>query len=128
MGINSRSLSGQQACGWPAMGSNETGGDVNMTASLKSTKKTPRQQPVAASKAAPAKVQTNPRGTSMKRAATGRKANGAAISDAQRRNYIEVAAYYIAERRGFHGDSTLEDWAQAEREVDRMLRENRLNS
>ena len=101
---------------------------MHMTASLKSTKKTSRQQPVAASKSAPAKAQTNPRGTSVKRAATGRKANSSAISDAQRRNYIEVAAYYIAERRGFHGDSTLEDWAQAEREVDQMLKDSRLSS
>lgn len=49
------------------------------------------------------------------------------LSDEQRRNYIEVAAYYIAERRGFFGTSALEDWAQAEVEVNRMLREGKLN-
>jgi len=49
------------------------------------------------------------------------------VSEEQRRNYIEVAAYYIAERRGFFGASALEDWAQAEAEVDRMLREGKLN-
>ena len=48
-------------------------------------------------------------------------------SEEQRRNYIEVAAYYIAERRGFFGASALEDWTQAEAEVDRMLREGKLN-
>ena len=49
------------------------------------------------------------------------------VSEVQRRNYIEVAAYYIAERRGFFGASALEDWTQAEAEVDRMLREGKLN-
>lgn len=74
--------------------------------------------------------QKKPRGTTVKTPAQSRKAksNGAAVSDQQRRNYVEVAAYYIAERRGFHGGSELEDWAQAEREVERLLRENRLNS
>lgn len=51
--------------------------------------------------------------------------NGASISDQDRRNHIEVAAYYIAQRRGFQGGSELEDWAQAELEVDRMLRKGR---
>jgi len=49
------------------------------------------------------------------------------VSEDQRRHYIEVAAYYIAERRGFFGASVLEDWTQAEAEVDRMLREGKLN-
>jgi len=49
------------------------------------------------------------------------------VSEDQRRNYIEVAAYYIAERRGFFGTSAFEDWTQAEAEVDRMLCEGKLN-
>ncbi|CAG4883161.1 protein of unknown function [Georgfuchsia toluolica] len=48
-----------------------------------------------------------------------RKANGA-LSDAERRNYVEVAAYYIAQRRGFRGGSELEDWIQAELDIDRL--------
>lgn len=44
------------------------------------------------------------------------------LPEEQRRHYIEVAAYYIAERRGFCG-SQLEDWVQAEAEIDRLLRE-----
>ncbi|MCX7175633.1 MAG: DUF2934 domain-containing protein [Proteobacteria bacterium] len=60
-------------------------------------------------------------------AATGKAAKSVrpAVSEEQRRNYIEVAAYYIAERRGFFGTSALEDWTQAEAEVDRMLREGK---
>jgi len=45
------------------------------------------------------------------------------LTPEQRRMYVEVAAYYIAERRGFQGGSELEDWVQAEAEIDRLLRE-----
>jgi surface antigen len=55
------------------------------------------------------------------------KAGGGALAPDQRRYYIEVAAYYIAERRGFQGGNALEDWAAAEAEVDRLLREGVLN-
>lgn len=41
----------------------------------------------------------------------------------KRRYYVEVAAFYIAERRGFHGGSQLEDWVQAEAEINRLLQE-----
>ena len=46
-----------------------------------------------------------------------------ALASEQRRFYVEVAAYYIAERRGFRGGSELGDWVQAEAEIDRLLRE-----
>ncbi len=45
----------------------------------------------------------------------------------QRRYYVEVAAYYIAERRGFMGGHEAEDWIAAEMEIDRMLGEGKLN-
>ena len=37
-----------------------------------------------------------------------------------------MAAYYIAERRGFAPGNPLEDWVQAEAELDRLLAEGRL--
>jgi len=49
------------------------------------------------------------------------------ISDEHRRRYIELAAFYIAERRGFSGGNTLEDWLQAEAEIDRLLRQGKIN-
>ncbi|MDP2824458.1 MAG: DUF2934 domain-containing protein [Sulfuritalea sp.] len=48
------------------------------------------------------------------------------VPQEQRRNYIEMAAYYIAERRGFTPGNPLEDWMQAEAEIDRLLAEGRL--
>jgi hypothetical protein len=44
------------------------------------------------------------------------------ISPEQRRHMIRDAAYFRAERRGFsHGDP-VQDWVEAELEVDRLLR------
>ena len=43
-----------------------------------------------------------------------------------RKHYIEVAAYYIAEQRGFETGGADNDWAQAELEIDRMFDEMRL--
>ena len=45
----------------------------------------------------------------------------------QRRNYVEVAAYYIAERHGFTPGRELADWAAAEAEIERLLRAGLLN-
>jgi hypothetical protein len=45
-----------------------------------------------------------------------------------RRHYVEVAAYYIAERRGFLDGCANEDWVQAELEIDRLLAENKLSA
>ena len=66
------------------------------------------------------KATAKPTGTALKQPKT-RKATGA-LSDTERRNYVEVAAYYIAQRRGFCGSSELEDWIQAEKEVAQMLK------
>ncbi len=69
---------------------------------------------VAASKAPAARVP---------RVRTGK---AAAIPLEQRRYYVEVAAYHIAERRGFAPGDPLQDWVQAEAEIDRLLAEGRL--
>ncbi len=54
-------------------------------------------------------------GTSPERVAT------RAIRPEERHHLIEAAAYYIAERRGFHGASSHDDWLRAEREIDAMI-------
>ncbi len=43
------------------------------------------------------------------------------VTPEQRYHYVEVAAYHIAERRGFAAGFADEDWGQAEREIDRLL-------
>lgn len=57
------------------------------------------------------------------RAATARprakKANG--VSAEERRRLIAEAAYFKAERRGFSEGSALDDWVEAEAEIDALL-------
>jgi hypothetical protein len=45
----------------------------------------------------------------------------AKLSEDQRTNYVQVAAFYIAERRGFTPGNPAEDWAAAEIEIDRLI-------
>jgi hypothetical protein len=45
----------------------------------------------------------------------------AAIDPAQRANYIEVAAFYIAERRGFTPGNPEQDYLDAAAEIDRLI-------
>lgn len=82
-------------------------------------KKPVKAAPVkAAAKAAPAKAAAGKGAPARRRSAT---------NPEQRRNYIEVAAYFIAERHGFMPGRELADWAAAEAEIDRLLAAGKLN-
>jgi hypothetical protein len=52
----------------------------------------------------------------------------ATLSPPERHRLVEVAAYYIAERRGFRGGSHHDDWVQAEREIDAMIAAGKLDA
>ena len=54
------------------------------------------------------------------------KGNTKLTEEQQRQHYIEVAAYYIAERKGFICGCDLENWLAAEAEIDRLLTEGKL--
>ena len=84
--------------------------------SVAKTKAVPKAAPKSAPKAAAAKPVRS------------RAKKPAGIPLEQRRNYIEIAAYHIAERRGFAPGNPLEDWIQAEAEIDRLLAEGLLGS
>ena len=43
------------------------------------------------------------------------------VSTESREHMIAMAAYYIAEHRGFQGGDPQSDWLQAEAEIDSML-------
>ncbi|MCG8018344.1 MAG: DUF2934 domain-containing protein [Candidatus Thiodiazotropha sp. 'RUGA'] len=49
------------------------------------------------------------------------------IDPSLRYQMIETAAYYIAEKHGFDPRKSVEDWAQAEQEIDSMLNEEEQN-
>jgi len=46
---------------------------------------------------------------------------GESISAEERQRMIAEAAYFRAMQRGFNGDSSLDDWLAAEREINRLL-------
>jgi Protein of unknown function (DUF2934) len=60
----------------------------------------------------------NPKGTA---AGEAEKADAGAVSPEARHQMIAVAAYYVAERRGFCPGYEIEDWLAAQAEVDRLL-------
>ena len=48
------------------------------------------------------------------------------LTEEQRQHHIEVAAYYIAESRGFDCGCDLENWLAAEVKINRLLAEGKL--
>ena len=94
----------------------------DVKASAKPSSESPSAE--APAKSAAPKRPAPPRKKSPKAAGAGKPP----VSAEQRRHYIEVAAYYIAERRGFAGADPHDDWVQAEIEIDRLLAEGKLNS
>jgi len=114
----------------PAKSTTAAKSATTKTAAPKAPAKAPAKK--AAAPKAPAKPAAKPAAPkaakpAAKKAAGATKGNGPAVTPEQRRFYVEVAAYYIAERRGFHGGSQLADWAQAEKEIDALLAAGRIN-
>lgn len=67
------------------------------------------------------KAASSPRNRPSRKSAT-----AFSIKPDERQHLIQVAAYYIAERRGFHGGSAHEDWLQAEQEVAALIAAGKL--
>ncbi len=92
--------------------------------------KAPAKKAVAAKMPATAPVTAAPKAAVKKspvKKAAPAKASAApvaarpAVTVEQRHNYIEVAAFYVAQRRGFAPGNPVDDWAMAEQEVDRLI-------
>ena len=60
------------------------------------------------------------------KAKSGKAKGDTKLSEEQRQHYIEVAAYYIAERSESNCGRDLENWQAAEAEIDRLLAEGKL--
>jgi hypothetical protein len=87
---------------------------------VKAAVKTPAKAAVKPAVAAPAKAAPAAKKAAAPAKAGGRK-KAAPILPAQRNHYVEIAAYYIAERHGFTPGREVADWAEAEAEIDRLL-------
>ena len=73
-------------------------------------------KPVAAKKAPAAK--RAPAAKTVLKASTAPKP---VLTAEQRNHYVSVAAFYIAERRGFTLGNPSQDWLDAEAEIDRLI-------
>lgn len=89
---------------------------VAQAAPAKAAAKAPAAAKPAAGKAVAA-AKAKPKAATQK--ATG--VQGPAIDSAQRANYIEVAAYYIAQRRGGAPGNPDQDYLNAAAEVDQLI-------
>jgi hypothetical protein len=77
--------------------------------------------PVPVAERAHEKAPSPPRKRTSKKSTT-----AFAIGPEERHHLIQVSAYYIAERRGFHGESAHEDWRQAEQEINALIAAGKL--
>lgn len=64
--------------------------------------------------------------TKSSKAKADTKAPASKVSDSQRRQYIEVAAYYISERSEVNRCCDFDNWLAAEAEIDQLLAESKL--
>ena len=98
------------------------------TAKVKTGQATAKSAPVQAAPAKAAPVQAAPvQAAPAKKSVSAPSKSGASssidivLSAQQRTHYVEVAAFYIAEQRGFAPGNPDEDWKAAEAEVDRLI-------
>lgn len=90
------------------------------TASVKETTKAPAKK--AAPRATATKLKGNGEATMPKKVVKAPSTIGG-ITPEQRYRMICDAAYFRAERRGFVGGNAVQDWLDAESEIDELLRE-----
>jgi hypothetical protein len=105
------------------------------TKAAKSVKAAPMASKTVSSAAAATKTATPVKATSAAGKAARESTATAAVSSRasrqttaatriepdQRREYVEIAAYFIAERRGFEGGDETADWLAAEAEIERLM-------
>jgi cell division protein FtsN len=77
-------------------------------------------------KTTPVKAAAKPKASAKPKAAPAAKA--VTLSLEQRNHYVQVAAFYIAERRGFAAGDPVADWSAAEQEVDRLIASGQFNN
>ncbi|MEJ2529114.1 MAG: DUF2934 domain-containing protein [Gammaproteobacteria bacterium] len=93
----------------------------------KETKKSPPKKPAVRAKsnrvsatAKPARSSAKPARSSAKPARSSAKPVNHASGE-ERIEMIRTAAYFISQQRGYHGNYELDDWIEAEREIDRQI-------
>jgi hypothetical protein len=88
---------------------------------LAATPVTAKVAPAAAAATPSAKPKAAAKKVATAKARAKGPVEGPPVDQAQRANYIEVAAYYIAQRRGFTPGDPEQDYLDAAAEVDQLI-------
>jgi hypothetical protein len=99
---------------------------VKVAAKKAAAKKAVKPTAPAEVKPTPVKAAAKPRAPAKPKVVPATKA--VALSLEQRNHYVQVAAFYIAERRGFAAGDPVADWSAAEQEVDRLIASGQFNN
>jgi hypothetical protein len=99
---------------------------VKVVAKKAAAKKAVKPTAPAEVKSTPVKAAAKLKAPAKPKAAPAAKA--VALSLEQRNHYVQVAAFYIAERRGFAAGDPAADWAAAEEEVSRLIASGHFNN
>ena len=120
---NTLSLKQKKASAKTASGSqNSNPESVNTSARAKSAAtQTPTKPPTVKAAAKGKSARQTKAGLAIKPDAEKQQQHAMHINQEQRRQLIATAAYLRAEKRGFNGGDPVEDWLQAESEIDTML-------
>ena len=82
---------------------------TNLESTRKTSKKKVAKKATAAKKSSSIRVKSTAKPNSTKRKQQ--------ISPEERLEMIRTAAYYLAEKRGYHGNNELADWFEAEKQI-----------
>ncbi len=85
-------------------------GKVTKDKPEREAKKSPVKKPAVSAKAKKVSVTAKPARSSAKPVNQ--------VSGEERIEMIRTAAYFISQQRGYHGNYELDDWVEAEREID----------
>ena len=96
--------------------------DVLMPTSSGSRKKAGKKKTASkVSKKPTAKKKASKKVSKKVAGSSAKSSSGKALSHEQRHAMIREAAYYLAEQRGFDGESDMDDWLAAEAFIDSQL-------
>lgn len=110
------------------MATSKSAADGKATAAGKTTASKAGKTPSSKPKAAPAVRPAASRQATAPKAGSRRSVPARQVDAERRRHYVEVAAYFIAERQGFPGGCDAEHWRAAEAEIDRLIADGKLSA
>jgi hypothetical protein len=105
----------------PVPSDQSTGSATMTTSTTSATRKSPARKATAAKSLATKAAAETAAVAAPRQRASAKRAAPTGLRPEERHHLIQVAAYHLAERRGFADGNHHDDWIAAEREVDAMI-------